>query len=175
MTMPASARDAVAHRGQAAGAGRLLVGDRVHDQVAAQPDAEPASTSAANTIAADAALHVAGAAAVQVAVAHLGRLRVARPALARLGRDDVDVAVQEQAAAAARSGEAWPPAAAGRRSDRAGGIWPRAGHVLGRRLPDVDGGAGGAQPVAEVAPAGRPRRGPARPPQRAVVSNATGG
>ena len=49
----------------------------------------------------DPALHVAGAAPVELPVAHLGGERVARPAVARLDRDDVDVPVEDERPAAA--------------------------------------------------------------------------
>ena len=140
---------AVAHGGQAARARRLLVGDRVHDQVALQAHTEPVQHLGRVHHAGDAALHVAGAAPVQVAVAHLGLVGVARPAVARLRRDDVDVPVQEQAAPAARPGEPGgelraPVEAESRRH------LPRAGDVGRGRLPDVDGGARRGQALAEI-------------------------
>ena len=57
--------------GEAAGARRLLVGDRADDQVAGEPDAQRARASRPpSTMRRDAALHVARAAAVEVPVAH---------------------------------------------------------------------------------------------------------
>ena len=114
-----------------------------------QPHPEPVQHLGREHHAGHAALHVAGAAPVQVAVAHLGPVRVARPAVARLRRDDVDVAVQEQAAAAARPGEPGgqlraPVEAESRRH------LARAGDVGGGRLPDVHGGAGRGQALPEI-------------------------
>jgi hypothetical protein len=132
----------------AAGARRLLVGDRVHEQVAGEPDAEAREHLCGRHHRRDAALHVARAAPEEQAVAHDGRVRVVRPACLRLARDDVDVAVQEQAAPAAGAREAREQ------------LWPArevelerhlpAAHVLGPRLPDLDGRAGRAQPRREV-------------------------
>src|SRR5262249_30655798 len=96
----------------------------------------------------DAALHVARAAAVQAAVPHLGPEGVARPLLARLHGDRVDVAVEQEAPAAARAGEArgeLRPAreVEARREERLA-LEPR-----GVRLPDLDLGAGIAEPVRQ--------------------------
>ena len=107
---------AVGDRCDAARARRLLVGDRVHEQVACEADVEPGEHLGREHHRRDAALHVAGAAAVELAVAHDGRVRVVRPARLGLAGDDVDVAVEQQAAPAARAGEARDAAAAGRRS-----------------------------------------------------------
>ncbi len=141
---------AVLHAGDAARAGRLLVGVRADDEVAAQPHAEPRQRLGGEHHAADAALHVARAAAVEVAVADLGAPRIARPAVDRRGRDDVDVAVQHQRPAAAGAGE--------RRGElrpagelEAGVDLARAGDVGRLRLPDVDGRAARGEAVAEVA------------------------
>ena len=66
-----------------------------------------ASVAGGDDHARDAALHVAGAAAVEPAVAHHGGERVGlRPVGARLDVDDVDVAVEQQRAPAAAAAEA---------------------------------------------------------------------
>ena len=94
-------RDAVSDRGATAGAARLLVGHRAEDDVAAQAHADTPQALESDHQGGDAALHVVHAAAVQAPVAGGGDERVARPLLAGLDVDRVDVAVQEQAAAAA--------------------------------------------------------------------------
>ncbi len=132
--------DAVCDRGDAAGAGRFLVGDRVHEQIAVEPDAESRQRLGRERHRRDAALHVHGAAAVEPPLAHDRRERIARPALARLDRDHVDVAVQEQAAAASA---AWKARDELRAVPRSRGRAARAG--CPRRPP-------------EPAPRGRPRR-----------------
>ena len=140
---------AVADGGQAAGARRLLVGDRVHDQVALQAHPEPGEHLGRVDHAGDAALHVTRPAAVEIAVAHLRPVGIARPAVARLRRNDVDMAVQEQAVPAAGAREPRrqlraPVEPQARRH------LPRPGDVGRVGLPDVHGGAGGAQALAEV-------------------------
>ena len=127
-----------------------------------QPHSEPRQHLGGEHHARDAALHVARAAAIEVAVAHLGPVGIARPAVARLRGDDVDMAVQEQAAPAARAGEP-------RRQLRApvepqaGRHLPRPGDVGGVGLPDVHGGARGAQAARPDTPVGRPPDGEGRP------------
>ena len=152
---------AVPRGGEPAGAGRLLVGDGVHDHVAGELHAEPREHLGRVDHARDAALHVARAAPVQVAVADLGPIRVARPALARVGRDDVDVAVQEQALAAARAGE---PGGELRAAVEAPGR--RGSGACRRRRPARAPRCPRRRPPAPAArrgrPAGRPRRGPGR-------------
>ena len=85
----------------------------------------------------EAGLHVAGAAAVHPAVAHHRLERRRRPALGVAGRDDVDVAVQEQRAALARPRpDDQRPARVGLLRDaRAAGLADRLGHV---ELADVE-------------------------------------
>src|SRR6185312_16273642 len=87
--------------------------------------------------------------AIEVAVAHLGLVRVARPAVARLGRHHVDVAVEEEALAAAGArepGRQLRPAL----EAEPGRHLPRAGDVGRRGLPQVHRRAGGPEPVAEI-------------------------
>ena len=92
---------------QAAGTGRLLVGDRVDDQVARERHAQIGQRAGGDDHARDAALHVARPAAVEQTVALDGRERVGeRPGRARLDVDDVDVAVEQEGATAAGSAEA---------------------------------------------------------------------
>ena len=92
---------------EAAGAGRLLLGDRVDDQVAGQRHAELRERAGGHDHARDAALHVARPAPVEPAVADHGGERIRlRPVAARLDVDDVDVAVEQQRAAAAAAAEA---------------------------------------------------------------------
>ena len=98
---PAVGGHPVGDRGERARAGRLLVGDRVDDQIATQRYVQAAQHLRGEHHRRHAALHVAGAAAVEPAIAHPGVERVARPLLARLGPDHVDVAVEEHAAPAA--------------------------------------------------------------------------
>ena len=141
--------DAVADRGQTAGARRLLVGDRVHDQVAAQAYAGLGQRHRRERHRGNAALHVAGAAAVEVPAAHLRGVGVARPAVARLRRHHVDVPVEQQAAPAARAGEAGGHLGPSLEAERARDL-ARARHLVGTRLPDLDLGAGGGQQPAQV-------------------------
>ena len=86
---------------RAACAGRLLVRVRRDDQVAGEADTFRGEHLGGEHHRRDPALHVAGAAAVELPVSHLRGERLARPALARLDRDDVDVAVEDERAAAA--------------------------------------------------------------------------
>ena len=97
--MPASAFDAAGDGGHAAGARRLLVGDRAPDDVALGLHTEPAQRLERHQHRAQAALHVAGAAPVEPAVAHVGLEGIRRPAIDGLRRDGVDVAQQKEAAA----------------------------------------------------------------------------
>ena len=53
----------------------------------------------------DAALHVGAASSVETTVADVGCERVARPQLERFGGDGIDVAVEQQAAPAAATGQ----------------------------------------------------------------------
>ena len=94
------------HR-EPAGAGRLLLADRVDDQVAREPDPEPGERLGREHHGGDAALHVARPAAVNEAVLD-HRRRTEDAASARRGStdDDVDVAVEQQRAPAARPGKA---------------------------------------------------------------------
>ncbi len=97
----------------------------------------------------DPALHVAGAAAVDVPVSDLGLERVARPLVDRLGRDRVDVAVEEQAPPGSSAGEASDelgPAleAHPRRVERLALELRRVG------LEELDLCAGAAQPLPEM-------------------------
>ena len=98
----------------------------------------------------DAALHVAGAAAVDRPVAHLAAERVARPVLARLDRDDVDVAVQQQRRAAARAGESREQLRPPRERETVGdeGV---TGQRAGVGLLELHVGAVPAQPGGQVA------------------------
>ena len=95
-----------------------------------------------------AALHVARAAAVEHPVAHDRRVRVVRPALLRLARDDVDVAVEQQAATAAGAGEAREQLRPAVEVELERHLAPA--HVLGRAAPRVDRRAGGRQPLGEM-------------------------
>ena len=89
---------------QAAGTGRLLVGDRVDDQIARQRHAQIGQRAGRDDHARDAALHVARPAAVEQTLALDRRERVReRPGRARLDVDDVDVAVEQKGTTAAGS------------------------------------------------------------------------
>ena len=139
---------AVRHAGDPAGAGRLLVGDRVHEQVARQADAERGERLGCQHHRCDAALHVAGAAAVELSVAHHRGVRIARPALLGLARDDVDVAVEQQAAPAARACEARQQLRAPVEVEVEGHL--PAEDVLGPGLPDLDCGTRRRQALRQV-------------------------
>ena len=92
---------------QTAGARRFLLGHGVDDEVARQRDAELGERAGCDDHARHPALHVARPAAVEQALAQLGRERVGhRPVCARLDVDDVDVAVQQQRPPAAAPAEA---------------------------------------------------------------------
>ena len=98
--------------------------------------------------------------------------RIVLPAVLAPRRDDVDVAVEQQRPAAARAAEARRELRPPREADPARGRERMAGDVLGRRLPHVDLGAGGAAAARPGAAAARPRRGPgAAGSARLVVSN----
>ena len=111
-----------------------------------------------------AALHVAGAAPVEPAVADLGGERVAGPLGLGLARDDVDVAVEQQAAAAA---------GAAQRRDELGapgevqplGHQRRARQLAGVGLEQVDLRARRAQARRRGAPAAPPPRAADRRPR----------
>ena len=131
-------------------AGRLLLADGVHDQVAAQPDAELRERLGGRHHRGHAALHVARAAAVDRAVVHLARERVARPRRPRPGRDHVDVAVEQQRAAAPRAAE--PRDELGPPGEReAGRDVGMAGDELRRRLEERHVRAVALQPPGEEA------------------------
>ena len=92
---------------QPAGAGRLLLGDRVDDHVARERDAELSERAGCHHHARHTALHVAGAAAVEPPVAHDRAERIGlRPVAPRLGGDNVDVPVEQQRASASAAAEA---------------------------------------------------------------------
>src|SRR5262249_62174863 len=128
---------------------RLRVVVRADAEVALQPDPEPGQHLGREHHAADAALHVARAAAVEVAVADLRAPRVARPAVDGIRRDNVDVPVQHQRAPAPGAGERRcqlrPAGELEARLDLA-----RAGDVLGPGLPDVGGGPARTEALAEI-------------------------
>jgi hypothetical protein len=81
-------------------------------------------------------------------------VRVVLPAVLAGGGDDVDVTVEQQRTAAARPSQAGRELRAALEAD-AGDRQRMAGDVLGRRLPQVDLGAVGAQPVGEPLLEGR--------------------
>jgi hypothetical protein len=99
------------HR-ESTGSGRLLLADRVHDQVTREPDLHLREGLGGGDHGGDATLHVACTPAVNDTVLEDGREGIVAPALARLHRDDVDVAVEEECSAIARPPEArhelWP-------------------------------------------------------------------
>src|SRR3954471_22885898 len=97
--------DAALDDGGAPRARGLLVRVGGDDEVAGEVDAERREDFRGNDHRGDAALHVAGPAPVQRAVTQLRVERIARPALLWLGRDDVDVAVEEKRAAVALAAE----------------------------------------------------------------------
>ena len=96
---------AVRDGGAAAGAARLLVGDRAEHDVAGKADALAAQRLQGDHQPRDAALHVVGAAAVQVAGALGEPIRVAEPLPAWLDVDGVDVTVDQKATAGACAGQ----------------------------------------------------------------------
>ena len=165
--MPASARTPWATERDAPGAGRLLVGDGVDDQVARQADVEAGEHLGREHHRGDAALHVAGAAAVELAVADDGRVRVVRPARLGLARDDVDVAVQQEAATAAGAGEARDQLRPAVEVELERHLAPA--HVPRPRLPDVDRAPGCRRRSPRYACSAASSRG-GSPGSRAVVS-----
>ena len=97
----------------------------------------------------DAALHVAGAATVQPRAAPRGLVGRRVQSRGVAGRDDVDVAVEQEAGSlATAAGEARRKLRASREVE-AGRHLTAAGHHLGAGHPDVDVGAGGAQALGE--------------------------
>ncbi len=139
-----------AGRDEASGSGRLLVRDGVDDEIAAQVDTERGEHLGRQRHAGDAALHVACSAAVDAPVLDDRGERVVRPALARLDRDDVDVAVQEERPAAAGAREARDELRATRERE------PLRDHRMRRerrdvRFPGLHGRAGLLEPRGEVA------------------------
>ncbi len=146
---PGVGLDAVPGASRRAGAGGLLVGVRADEEVAGQTDSLRGQRLGGDRHGCDAALHVAGAPSVQVPVAHLGAVRIRRPTLARLGRDGVDVAVQEEAAAA--PGSAKPRRELGTALEiETLGNEPLTGELRRIWLPDVDLGSRGAEAPAQV-------------------------
>ncbi len=147
-----------------AGAGRLLLGDGVDDQVAGERHAELGERAGGDDHARDAALHVARAAPVEQPVAHVGDERVGlRPVAARLGVDDVDVAVEQQrppAAAAAEARDELRPAVE-RRGRRAPSDAAAARRRRARAARPPRRGGGAARPGAPAARAPRAARAPA--------------
>src|SRR5215211_7951304 len=88
---------AVVDRGDPTGTRGLFVGDGADDDVARQPQAKRNHNFGGEDHRGYTALHVDGAAAVEVALAYLGLEGVTRPFFAGVRRDHVDVAVQEEA------------------------------------------------------------------------------
>ena len=153
--MPASARMPCCHAREGARAGGLLVGVGVDDQVAIEADTEARQRLRRVRHRRHAALHVEDAAAVEDPVPDLGLPRVARPTVDRLGRDDVDVAVQEER-----------PPAAGPRKCR-GELRPADEVQPGRDRRDQRNGcrvpAPRCRPQPRPPPGGRPGTAAARP------------
>ena len=141
--------DPVVDERQAARAGRLLVRVGGDEQVAAERNAQLGEHLGGEDHAPDTALHVTSAATVQPAVADLGTERVARPAVERFGRDDVDMAVEEQAASSAAPGEPRhelrPP-----REAQTRWIQRLAGELGGVWLEDLDLAPDAPQPPTQV-------------------------
>ena len=136
-------RDAVARAGERADAGGLLVGVRADDHVAAQV-ARRRERLGRDHHRGDPALHVARAAADQAVALDAGAELLRRPG------HDVDVAVEQQRAAAARAAEARRELRAALEADAVRGRERVAGDVLARGLPDLDLGARRAQPLGQV-------------------------
>ena len=132
------------------GARRLLLRDRVHDQVALEADAEPGEHLGGERHARDAALHVARPAAVHATVRDDGRERVVRPALARLDRDDVDVAVEQQRTPSTGAREARSQLRTALEGE-AVGHHRMAGERRDVGLPDAHVGARALEALCEVA------------------------
>ena len=135
--------------GGAARAGRLLVGVGGDDEVAGERHPELRQRLGGDRHCGDPALHVARAATVEESVPHLGGERIARPAIARLDGDGVDVPVEDERAAAART------AAAGDQLRPTAEVEPGwderlPGECRGVRLPEVDLGSGAFEPAREV-------------------------
>ena len=92
--------------GERAGPAVLLAHDAGDAETAAQPDSGVADGLCREQRAAEAALHVHGAATVDAAVAHHRIPRRRRPGGLVADRHHVDVAVEQQVAAAGRPGDA---------------------------------------------------------------------
>ena len=129
--------------------------------VAGEPDAEPRERLGREHHAADAALHVARAAAVEVAVADLGAHGSLVQRSTGSGGDDVDVPVQQQRAAAAGAGERSRRAAAGPANSSPGSTW-REPATSARRGSQMSTAAPAPRAGRRGSAAGRPPRGPGR-------------
>ena len=141
--------DAMPGAGQAADAAGLLVGVRAHDQIAGEA-ARRRDGFCGDDHRGDAALHVARAAADDAAVANLRVEGIVVPAVLAPRRDHVDVAVEQQRAAAARAAQARSELRAPVEADPARRAERMARHVLRRRLPHFDLGARGPQAGGKV-------------------------
>jgi N-carbamoylputrescine amidase len=143
----------VRHRGGAAGAGGLLVGDSAGHEVAAELRACRREHLSSVHHRRDAALHVACASAEEPSLSHLGAVRMARP-LSRGSRNHIDVAVEEQAAPVPATRD---PRGELRASVEVETRWDDRArrHVVGRRLPHVHVGTDRAQPLRQVVLQGR--------------------
>ena len=128
---------------------RLLVGHRLDDHVALEPDARRPEHLEREDRRADAALHVDGAAAVDPPVADVRREGRRRPGRRVARAHDVDVAVHDERPAAAGAGQ---PADGDRPvAVVVPGRHHRVARELGRvRLPLVDLASQRAQAVADV-------------------------
>ena len=134
--------------GDPARAGLLLVGDRADDELAGERRL-PREHLGGDHHGRHPALHVARAAAVQAGAAPRGLMGRRGPGRGVARRDDVDVAVEQQAGAvAAAAGEARGKLRAPREVEAVGHL-AAAGHDLGAGHPDVDVGAGGAQALGD--------------------------
>ena len=132
-----------------AGARGLLVGVGRDQDLAGQRDPEVRERLDREHHRRDPALHVAGASPEEEAVADLGHERIAGPFLSRLRRDDVDVAVEHERAAASAAREPCD------QLRPAGEVEPRrdqrpALHRVRIRLPDIDRGSGGLESRPEI-------------------------
>ena len=140
---------AVQDESEAAGARRFLVGVGRDEQIAREPNPEPGQHFGREDHAGDTALHVARSATVQLAVADLGLQRVARPLVERLVGDRVDVAVEEQALAAAGTRETGDELRASL-EPHAGRIQRLAGEIGAVRLEELDVGTRRTKPPGKV-------------------------
>lgn len=135
--------------GYAARTGRLLVGHGTDDEVAAKAHSTPVQGLDGDEDGRDPTLHVHGPPTVEPPLTHRGPVGIDAPQVTRLGRDRINVTVEQQPRSAARTRdrseqlrETGP--------EQSGGHLTGGRHLLRSRLPQVNEGSSGRHPLAHV-------------------------